>query len=46
MAFFLAKKDLTKFTPGIKELLEKYPDKLCCLWIWRLKLTANAKKSP
>jgi phosphoglycerate kinase len=25
---FLAKKDLTKFTPGIKELLEKYPNKI------------------
>jgi phosphoglycerate kinase len=25
---FLAKKDLTKFTPGIKDLLEKYPDKI------------------
>lgn len=25
---FLAKKDLTKFTPGIKDLLDKYPDKI------------------
>ncbi len=25
---FLAKKDLTKFTPGIKDLLSKYPDKI------------------
>lgn len=26
---FLAKKDLTKFLPGIKVLLEQYPDKIC-----------------